>query len=192
MKDQSQNQQLFRPNGLPMSASCLATPAVPPFDSRRLRNALGKFPTGVAVVTTCAADGSNVGLTINSFSSVSLDPALVLWSIAKQSSNAEHFVNAGHFAIHVLTSGQRWLAERFASRTVDRFKEVHHTFGENGSPLLPGCAARFECRTVQIVDGGDHHILIGQATALNDCDTAVEPLVFHGGSFTELQSRCIA
>lgn len=162
------------------------------FDSREFRNVLGHFPTGVTVITARGRDGRYVGLTANSFSSVSLDPPLVLWSLAKRSNSAPDFLCANHFVIHVLTREQRWLAERFASRVEERFEGLTVRTGAGCAPLLDGCAARIECRVTQIVDGGDHHILLGQPIALQQADDHPEPLVFHRGGFTALQTVSMA
>lgn len=132
------------------------------FDPRALRDAFGCFMTGVTVVTTRSAEGAPLGFTANSFASVSLDPPLLLVSIAKTSRNYEHFAAAGHFAINVLAEEQKHVSGIFARPVEDRFAAVGWTPGPAGSPVLAGVAAWFDCRLSQRVDAGDHAILIGE------------------------------
>lgn len=150
-------------------------------DSKDLRRALGHFVTGVSIVTTRSLHGQPLGLTVNSFSSVSLDPPLVLWSLSNRSVSLEHFRESGHFAIHVLTHRQRGLAERFASPIADRFAEVQWSPSADGTPLIAGCAARFRCRTVQAIEAGDHHIFLGEVLELQEPAPSEPPLVFYRG-----------
>lgn len=156
--------------------------AKPSFTSQEFRAALGQFATGVTIVTTRDAQGHTVGLTANSFNSVSLDPPLVLWSLAKRSSSLAAFENGTHFCINVLTLEQRPLAERFASKAVDRFEGVDWRDGAGGAPIIDGAAAVFECFHHSHYDAGDHIIFIGQ---VERCDRRLgtAPLVFHGGRF---------
>jgi 3-hydroxy-9,10-secoandrosta-1,3,5(10)-triene-9,17-dione monooxygenase reductase component len=156
-------------------------------DSRQFRNLLGRFPTGVTVITARAGDGQPVGLTVNSFASVSLDPALVLWSLSKRSASLQAIEEAGAFAIHFLGQEHQDMAERFCARTPDRFADLDVTTGPTGSPLLSDCIARIECRTTAVVDGGDHRIFIGAVVSLAESDGEHGPLVFHKGCFTQLQ-----
>ncbi len=151
------------------------------FDRRDFRRALGQFATGVTVVTTCAPDGRRVGITVNSFASVSLDPPLVLWSIARQATNFEEFISATHFAVNVLEAGQHHLSRRFSTPMADKFAGVDCEHGPCGLPLLQGASARFICRTVQQYDGGDHVILLGEVEAYSWAEA--EPLVFHSGRY---------
>jgi flavin reductase (DIM6/NTAB) family NADH-FMN oxidoreductase RutF/pimeloyl-ACP methyl ester carboxylesterase len=130
---------------------------------RVLRDALGCFGTGVTVVTTIDGSGEPIGLTANSFTSVSLDPPLILFSLAKASANLEAFQQAGRFAVNVLHIGQQPLAGRFARRDVARFDNVDWAIrAEGGSPILAGSLASFDCRTYAAHDGGDHVIYIGE------------------------------
>lgn len=150
-------------------------------DSREFRDALGCFPTGVAVVTAPDGAGGFVGVTANSFNSVSLDPPLVLWSLAKTALSHEAFVAAGWFAINILCSAQVELSQRFASRGTDKFAGVEFSRGLGGVALLPGCSARFQCRTFAIYEGGDHEIFVGEVV---DFDySGRPPLVFHRGAY---------
>ncbi|WP_210240200.1 flavin reductase family protein [Amaricoccus solimangrovi] len=152
------------------------------FSPRDLRDALGRFVTGVTVVTTRAEAGP-LGMTVNSFASVSLDPPLVLWSPARRSSRFPAFEAAPYFAIHVLSAGQRDLAERFA-RPGAAFPDIPHETGMGGTPLLDGAVARFECRHAAGHDGGDHLIVVGEVLRLVTAD--LPPLVFNRGGFTTL------
>jgi flavin reductase (DIM6/NTAB) family NADH-FMN oxidoreductase RutF len=135
--------------------------ATAPFDARDLRNALGTFATGVAIITTRDADGRLFGLTGNSFSSVSLDPPLVLWSLACAAPSLPAFRTATHFGVSVLSTEQQSLSVRFAQRIPDKFDGVSYELGEYGVPLIDGAAAHFECRIVDRYYGGDHEIFLG-------------------------------
>ena len=151
------------------------------FDVRRLRDALGRFATGVSIVTSAAADGRYIGLTVNSFSSVSLDPPLVLWSLSSRSASLPCFKEASHFAIHVLSDRQRELAERFASNVRERFDGITVREGAGRTPLLDGCAARFNCKVVDIIEAGDHHIFLGEVVDLYDAEAESGSLLFYRG-----------
>ena len=152
---------------------------------RELRNALGSFATGVTVVTTAKQDGSPEGMTANSFSSVSLDPPLVLWSIAKSSSCFDTFINAGHFAIHILTHQQQSVSNIFASRENRKFEQIDWQADNNNTPLLTDCAARFTCSVEHRYEGGDHIILVGR---VEDFDHShAEPLLFHSGKYKKAE-----
>jgi 3-hydroxy-9,10-secoandrosta-1,3,5(10)-triene-9,17-dione monooxygenase reductase component len=150
-------------------------------DTRAFRNALGAFTTGVTVVTTCDGDGRDVGLTVNSFNSVSLEPPLVLWSLARNAASLPAFVEAEHFAVHILAADQEPLSNRFAQRGADKFAGIELARGEGGVPLLPGCAARFRCRTAYRHEGGDHEIFVGEVLGFEAFERA--PLVFHKGGY---------
>ncbi|GGG71697.1 flavin oxidoreductase [Salipiger pallidus] len=148
-------------------------------DPRDLRDALGRFVTGVTVVTCNTPDGP-VGITANSFASVSLDPPLVLWSPAKNSQRYPFFMAADHFAIHVLLREQVNLCHAF-SRSADGFAAATWHEGPHGVPLLEGCAARFLCEKAAEHDGGDHSILIGHVLSVSTKPGA--PLTFNAGAF---------
>ncbi len=151
-------------------------------NQRRFRDALGCFATGVTVVTVPTAQGP-LGMTANSFSSVSLDPPLVLWCPARNSERHPFFAGASHFAIHMLRDDQSALAMDFA-RNGDPFATLQHATNTDNVPLLPDCLARFECRTHAVHDGGDHDIVVGQVERLWIGEG--KPLVFaqsHFGCF---------
>jgi len=149
--------------------------------SRHFRNALSAFATGVTIVTTRDASGRDIGLTANSFNSVSLEPPMVLWSLARQSPNLQTFMAAEHFAVHVLASNQDDLAQRFATRGIDKFAALQLQRGPSDIPLLENCAARFQCRTAYRYEGGDHVIFVGEVIAFDHTECA--PLVFHAGQY---------
>lgn len=153
--------------------------------SLRLRKSLGKFATGVTVITCRAADGRACGITANSFTSVSLDPPLILWSIARTCNSLDAYLEAEHFAIHVLTAEQVHLANHFAQRDHKSYDNVEHTISKQGVPILPGVLARFDCRTDAIHDGGDHHIIVGEV--LHHEDTAGSPLLFYAGNYASVE-----
>ena len=157
--------------------------AVETQDPAALRAALGCFATGVTVVTAreLSAPHVPVGITANSFASVSLDPALVLWSAARSSLRHTHFAQAPAFAIHVLADHQTDLATRFTRRG-EGFSGLELTFNAHGVPLLPGTLARFECVTEATHEGGDHTIIIGRIERFT-VTKAGEPLVFAHGQF---------
>ena len=150
-------------------------------DPRDFRTALGRFPTGVTVVTAAGPDGQPVGLTCNSFASVSLNPPLVLWSLVVYSPNMGVFQNASHFGVNVLAASQRDLAVQFATRSADKFAGVAWEPGLGNAPILAGAVATFQCRTADRYYGGDHVIFLGAVEAYAYTD--VEPLVFARGGF---------
>lgn len=150
-------------------------------DPQELRRALGRFATGVTVVTTCTAEGALEGLTANSFSSVSLDPPLVLWSLDRRARSLPSFLEARWFAINVLGSHQHGLSSRFASPVEDRFAGIGYTAGLGGCPVLDDGLAHFECSVFDRVDAGDHVIFLGKVERMTHRDG--EPLLFSGGRY---------
>lgn len=139
-----------------------AEPAGQTLDPRDFRNALGTFATGVTIVTTRGRRGEPVGLTVNSFTAVSLDPPLVLWSQSLYAQTLPAFQEASHFVVNVLAADQVELSKRFARQHDDRFLDVEHIVPEHGAPVIIGCAAHFECRNEDRYYGGDHIIFIGR------------------------------
>jgi 3-hydroxy-9,10-secoandrosta-1,3,5(10)-triene-9,17-dione monooxygenase reductase component len=152
-----------------------------PDKTRLFRNALGAFATGVTIVTTRSPDGADVGVTANSFNSVSLDPPMILWSLAKTSTSFDAFMVAEYFAVHVLAMNQEALSGRFAKSNTDKFSGLTVERGRDEIPLLPGCAARFQCRAAYRHEGGDHIILVGEVEDFDHDGHA--PLAFHGGRY---------
>ncbi|MER5421189.1 flavin reductase family protein [Streptosporangium roseum] len=150
---------------------------------RTLRDAFGQFATGVAVVTTVTPDGVRAGVTVNSFTSVSLDPPLVLWCLSRNAPSAPLFLRAGRFTVNVLAAGQDHLSQRFARPLPDKFAGVETRLGPGGPPLLVGALAHFACRTMTTHDGGDHVIFVGEVEHFQRAEG--EPLVFHAGGYRE-------
>ena len=154
---------------------------------RDFRNTLGRFATGVTVITAKAADGSPIGVTISSFNSVSLDPPLILWSLSLSSPNLAAFRDADHYAVNILAFGQQDLSDRFASRRSDRFADLPIHTGLAGVPLLDGCCAWFECSNEAHYPGGDHLIFVGHVEHFA-AGEAQAPLVFHNGAYRRLEN----
>jgi flavin reductase (DIM6/NTAB) family NADH-FMN oxidoreductase RutF len=140
------------------------------------------FATGVTIVTARAANGRLVGLTANSFNSVSLHPPLVLWSLARAAASLAVFSAGLHYAINILAADQQELARRFAAKDVDRWSGVAFSEGACGAPLLTGAAASFECFNRSRYEEGDHVIFVGEVEHCSHSEGA-SPLLFHGGKF---------
>ena len=140
------------------------------------------FATGVTVVTARTPSGELVGLTANSFNSVSLNPPLVLWSLAQAAGSMPALAQGSHYAINILAADQKDLAERFASKLQDRWADVGFSDGASGAPLLHGTAASFECFNRSRYEEGDHVIFVGEVERCNHRPGA-SPLLFHGGRF---------
>ncbi|HWI12559.1 MAG TPA: flavin reductase family protein [Burkholderiaceae bacterium] len=158
----------------------------PSFSTRDFRAALGMFATGVTIVTARDSQGAPVGLTANSFNSVSLSPPLVLWSLARSAGSMPAFERGSHYAINILAADQHLLAERFASKAADRFEGVAFREGAGGAPILDGSAAVFECFNRSRYEEGDHVIFVGEVERCHR-RAGAQPLIFHGGRyFTEL------
>lgn len=156
-------------------------------DFTEFRRALGAFTTGVTVVTTRSESDGEIGLTANSFNSVSLDPPLVLWSLAKSARSLEAFKSCRYFAIHVLADEQEELSTRFAQRGADKFADLALERGPDEIPLLPDCAARFICTTRYQYEGGDHIIFVGEVIDFSHWPRS--PLLFHSGKYGQIQRR---
>lgn len=148
-------------------------------NTRAYRNALGRFATGVTVVTTHGSEGP-VGMTVNSFASVSLEPPLVLWSLSKSSGRFTPFREAEHYAIHVLDEHQGFMATEFA-RNAEALNHCDWFKGNGQTPLINNTLARFECRTIAQHDAGDHVIIVGEVERVTAREGS--PLVFAGGQF---------
>src|SRR3954471_8660420 len=146
-------------------------------DPRTLRDALGCFATGVTVVTALDEDGQPAGLTVNSFTSVSLEPPLLLVCLHKLATSAKALVTASSFAINVLQTGQQPASMTFSTRVEDRFGATPWSSGESGAPILGDSLCVFECDRYAVYDGGDHHILVGQVVKAS-FDTALDPLLY--------------
>lgn len=154
-----------------------------PLDPLELRNAFGSFGTGVTVVTARHSKGRLVGVTANSFNTVSLDPPVVLWSLGRSSPSLEVFDEAGRFVINVLSVKQVALAQRFASRVPDKFSGIDFRQGVAELPVLNHCAATIECRTIERTLVGDHVLFLGEVE--NYAYHRVAPLLFCQGNFVQ-------
>ena len=154
----------------------------PLFSGADFRAALGMFATGVTIVTARAVDGTLVGLTANSFNSVSLSPPLVLWSLSQRATSMAAFAQGSHYAINILGAEQQALAVRFATRGIDRFADIEFVPGICGAPLLVGAVASFECFNRSRYTEGDHVIFVGEVEHCSHRSGAA-PLLYHGGRF---------
>ena len=157
-------------------------PSTTEFSARELRDAFGCFATGVTVVTALGDDGAPVGLTANSFTSVSLEPPLVLFCLDRRSTSLPVLERAERFAVNVLHAGQEAVSARFSRREPDRFAGTAWRPGTTGVPVLEDAAAHFECRRESVLDGGDHRIFIGRVEAVA-CEGSYDPLVFFQGRY---------
>ncbi|MEM6634649.1 MAG: flavin reductase family protein [Pseudomonadota bacterium] len=154
------------------------------FAPRELRDVLGRFATGVAVVTTCGEASLPVGMTINSFASVSLDPPEVLWSIARSAPSRKDFFTYGAFAVNVMSDADKESTIQFARPSDDKFSGIAWRPGLRGIPVLDAAIATLECETKQIIPCGDHDIIVGSVRAIDGRDG--QPLVFFRGEFLSL------
>lgn len=155
-------------------------------EGRRFREALGRFATGVAVVTARGPDGEALGMTVNSFTSVSLEPPLVLWCPAVSSRRHDIFAGAAAWAVHILGVEQMDICLRFTRSGAGGFDGLAAEVNEDGVPILPGAAARFDCRAVARYPAGDHTILVGEVVRVTVGGPADRPLVFAAGRFSTL------
>lgn len=153
--------------------------------SRRFRGALGRFATGVTVVTGLMPDGTPAGVTVNAFTSVSLRPPLVLISLADSTICLDAFIKGDRFAINVLGDDQHTLSLAFATRRKHKFKGVDYGTWDSGCPILPGCLANLECTRVAVHQGGDHVIVIGEVDRMEHSEDG-NPLLYYRGSYARL------
>lgn len=156
------------------------------FDSMEFRSALGRFATGVCLVTAVDDRGDAQAVTVNSFASVSLEPPLILWSVQKDSDVYDLFHAAEHFAVGVLGRQQEDLSTRYAQKDCHRLARDHFRLGENGAPLIRDALANFECTLEQTFEGGDHTIILGRVTRLLSSEALSEPLLFFAGDYGSL------
>jgi flavin reductase (DIM6/NTAB) family NADH-FMN oxidoreductase RutF len=154
-------------------------------DPRSFRKTLGCFASGVTVVTALTPETREpVGVTVSAFSSLSLDPPLVLFCLGNSTSSMEAFKTFGHFAVNILSEHQRDLSIRFASRSEDKWQGVAQSAWDSGAPILSGCLANLECSLVNVVDGGDHQIFIGKVIRMKHQEGG-SPLVYFRGSYMD-------
>ncbi|NKB37744.1 MAG: flavin reductase [Gammaproteobacteria bacterium] len=158
------------------------------FDQAEFRQALGKFATGITVVTTTGKNNTPLGVTVNSFTSVSLEPPLVLWCLDLNANCYDEFANCDSFAIHVLHKSQEATSRNFAENNGDKFADIDWKTGDSGSPVLQDCAVCLQCKTEQIYSGGDHSILLGRVEIIESFNDA-DPLIYHGGAYRFLQNK---
>lgn len=158
------------------------------FDLRTFRSTLSLFVTGVTIITCTDQTGAPVGITANSFNSVSLDPPLILWSVGKQARSLPAFDEASSFAVHILRDDQADLSQRFAKSGTDKFVGLPVETGLGGVPLLSDCAARLECALHAKHPAGDHVLFIAEVNRLTSDPNAM-PLVYHGGRYAELSDK---
>lgn len=151
------------------------------FDARDFRHALGRFATGIMVVTGLGPDGRPVGVTVNAFSSVSLDPPLVLFCLGRQASTYGALAQGERFAVNILAEGQRTLSDLFAGKGEDKFAGIDYQAGLGGCPLLTGALGWLECRREATHDGGDHGIVVGRVERLMGEGDGLPLLYFRGG-----------
>ncbi|MFQ6004495.1 MAG: flavin reductase family protein [Woeseia sp.] len=154
-------------------------------DARQFRSALGGYTTGVTIITALDDTGQPIGLTANSFASVSLNPPLVLWSIDKDSPLFDKFMQAGHYAVHVLRHDQQYLSHNFSDDDIDKFAGVTYERGITGLPLLTDYSTLFQCKVQSRHEEGDHVILVGRVISIDD--RSEKPLVFHKGKYRRLE-----
>lgn len=162
--------------------------AADPFDPHAFRRTLGAFATGVAIVAAEAADGTSVGMTMSSFNSVSLDPPLVLFSVARSALSLPALKTARAFGISVLAQDQQELSNRFARAMGEKWTGVERLTGAHGAPLIAGAAAHLECVPHAIHDGGDHEIFIARVLA-HRAEEGAHPLIFHAGRYRSLAAH---
>ena len=159
------------------------------FDTRRFRNALGRFPTGVVIVTAVAPDGARIGMTVSSFNSVSLDPPLVLFSVHRQALAFRVWQKIGRYAINILNEEQETLSNQFARAKGEKWDGVMPLSGATGVPIMPNACAVFECQAHARHDGGDHEIFVGRVLEIHESPVSRgRPLVFFEGSYRQLAS----
>lgn len=148
------------------------------------RSALGRFASGVTVVTARGTEGQPLGITVSAFASVSLEPPLVLVCIDKRASLHGHLIEGVHFAVHILAEDQEILSRRFASKDEDRFNGPVHRETAQGAPLIDGALATLECRVVNAYPGGDHTIIVGEVESTSIGDG--RPLAYYRGGYVQL------
>lgn len=153
------------------------------FDARALRNAFGYYTTGVVVVSTVTPAGQKVGVTVNSFTSVSLDPPLVLFCLLNNANAYQTWEQARHFTMNILTAGQQAVSNAFARPSSNSWDTVDHGVGANGCPVLHEAATSLECELHGHYPGGDHLIIVGRVTAVHEGPKHPVPLAFYRGKY---------
>ncbi len=162
-----------------MSATAIGILSVEPRD---FKEALGCFATGVTVITAVGPRGELVGITANSFNSVSLDPPLILFSLNRRAYSLRAFLSTQAFAVNILRAGQEEISDRFARALEDKWSEIDYELWDSGCPILTAALASFECKIRHTYHGGDHVIFVGEVLRLCH-DPEGQPLLFHGGKY---------
>ena len=157
-------------------------------DPREFRNTVGCFATGITVITTVDEDRNPVGLTANSFTSLSLDPPMVLFCIDRKVASFEAFHANRHFAVNILSVDQRDISQRFAQSGPEKWSGVEFETWSTGCPILSDCVANLECEVDSVYEGGDHVILVGIVQSMASCDGELEPLVYFRGKYANLET----
>jgi flavin reductase (DIM6/NTAB) family NADH-FMN oxidoreductase RutF len=154
-------------------------------DSHGFRDALGRFATGVSVITGCSIDGQPVGVTVSSFSSLSLEPPFILFCLGLNTASLDAYASHGAVTVNILAEGQEAVAETFAARSGDKFAGVSHWTGDNGCEVLVGCLVSLECSVVSTYVGGDHLIIVGRVTRIHRGEDG-PPLLRYLGRYARL------
>jgi 3-hydroxy-9,10-secoandrosta-1,3,5(10)-triene-9,17-dione monooxygenase reductase component len=156
------------------------------FDQKEFRKTLGTFATGITVVTAMHENSVPVGITVNSFTSVSLDPPLVLWCLDNEAESYNIFANCKNFAIHVLHQGQEAISQNFATKNSDKFSGLEWETSEFDCPILKDCASYLQCETETSYEGGDHIIILGRVKAMRT-NADKQPLIYHASNYHSLR-----
>jgi flavin reductase (DIM6/NTAB) family NADH-FMN oxidoreductase RutF len=160
-------------------------------DSRKFRDTLGCFTTGVTVVATLDNAGQPRGITVSSFASVSLEPPMILCCVANNAQCASAFRESDHFSVNILTASQRLLSSRFAQRTENKWHGLEFDTWTSGVPILRDCLANLECRKVEDIDAGDHRILVGLVLGLAQRSDEA-PLIYYRGAYERIEQKAVA
>ncbi len=155
-------------------------------DPREFRNTVGCFATGITVITTLDVDGAPIGLTANSFTSVSLEPAMILFCLDRKVASFESFAVGKAFAINILAVDQIDVSNRFAKSGPDKWQDFKFDTWDSGVPIIPGCLANLECRGDSIMDGGDHVIVIGEVERMTAGDEGTKTILYYRGGYKEI------
>ncbi|MEE2654761.1 MAG: flavin reductase family protein [Pseudomonadota bacterium] len=155
-------------------------------DPREFRNTVGCFATGITIITTIDVDGSPIGLTANSFTSVSLDPPMVLFCLDRKVASFESFAVGKHFAVNILAAHQEEVSNRFAQSGPEKWQGVDYDTWDNAVPIIPECLANMECCGHSIIDAGDHVIVVGEVVKIASANEDVKPILYYRGGYKEI------
>ena len=155
-------------------------------EPRDFRNTVGCFATGVTIITTIDSEGNPIGLTANSFTSLSLDPPMVLFCLDRNVASFDEFQMGGHFAVNILSTSQQDISNRFAKSGPEKWEGCEFSSWDTGSPIFPGCLASMECDVTSIIDGGDHVIVLGKVIRMERDDEFSKPLLYFLGCYANL------